>query len=181
MQSMQSSTSQIGTPCHLRLVHPADESFIFNSYVNSYGEYQLKFGRYSAIDADCYRRAIHQQLTMLIPHRDVIMACSSEDPEDSIGYVIGKDLGHACIVDYIFVKWRLRRCGIAKYLLADLGVTPEKTLLYTHQTRKVDALIKHQKGIVSYVPPGAFALLHDIKNPTQGIKTHGQNFDRTAE
>lgn len=178
---MQTSAAMTGTPCHLRSVHPADESLIFNSYVNSYGNYQLEYGRFSAIDKDCYKRAIHQQLAMLLPHRDVIIACSTDDPEIAIGYVIGKDLGHACLVDYIYVKHSVRRFGIAKYLLADLGVTPEKTLLYTHQTRKVDALIKHQKGIVSYVPPGAFALLHDIKNKTQGIKTHGENFDRTAE
>jgi hypothetical protein len=160
---MQTSAALNGTPCHLRLAHPADESFIFNSYVNSYGNYQLEFGRYSAVDKDVYKRAIHQQLTMLIPHRDVIVACSTDDPEIAIGYVIGKDLGHAVLVDYVYVKHPVRRYGIANYLLADLGVTPEKTLLYTHQTRKVDVLIKHQKRIVSYVPPGSFTLFRALE------------------
>lgn len=150
-------------PCHLRSAHSADEAFIFNSYINSYANYQLSHGQYTAINGDVFKRAIHQQLAEILPHRDVIVACAVDDPEIAIGYAIGIDLGDAIIVDYCYVKHPLRRFGVARYLLSDLGVTPGKTLLYTHETRKVQYLIKHQTGHVSYVPAGSIGNMLDIK------------------
>lgn len=170
---MSISALKTATACHLRLAHANDESFILNSYVNSYANYQLKYGHYFALNGDVFKRAIHQQISITIPHRDVVVACSTEDPEIAAGYVIGKDLGHSILLDYCYVKDHLRKLGIAKQLLADLGVTPEKPLLYTHQTQKVECLIKHQKGLVSYVPPGSFTLMHELSKHER--EQHGQS------
>ena len=96
---------------------------------------------------------MHAVAQKLLTERQVLIACSAEDPDDNIGFIVGIDSPSATIVDYVYVKHDLRRLGVARLLLLRLGVRSEKPLFYTHETRKVKHLIKDHKAMCSYIPP----------------------------
>jgi predicted GNAT family acetyltransferase len=135
----------------IREYQPADESFVFSSWLNSY---QKNSPATEAISKYVFFKFHHPILTRILKREttEVTIACLKDDPEVVIGYLaIEKLETPPAIIHFCYVKSAFRRMGIARKLMESSDLNPNECH-YTHHTHPVDWWISRMFPKLSYNP-----------------------------
>lgn len=128
----------------LRQMTQNDFPFISNSYLKSY-----RYGPETKhLINEIYYDVYLEKLNNMISSGDVTVACSDEDPDQILGYLISGSTHGVSIVHFIYVKHLFRRMSVAKTLLQ--SKVPEfgiKMTICTHTARHFTALREKYKLI----------------------------------
>jgi GNAT superfamily N-acetyltransferase len=121
----------------LRPATQTDFNFIANSYLKSYRDAP---GNQYLIN-QLYYDTFSQRLNYMIETGTVTVACSDEDAEQILGYLISGETHGKPIAHYVYVKRLFRQLGIAKALLeAAIPTWGTKMTLCTHTARHFNEL-----------------------------------------
>lgn len=124
----------------LRAFESADTAFLFSSWLKSYRDAPAVAG----IPNSLYYAGQHALIERLLGQSAVIVACSSEDPSQIMGYGVGRlsngPTGHAAL-HWLYVKHPFRGFGIAKAIEGAL-VAGATTVSYTHRVKACDRLMR---------------------------------------
>lgn len=130
----------------LRLNTPADESFIYDSWLKSYQEQNRDFKR---MGIRTYYAGYKKILMGILDSALVVIACNPDDKDQIYGFIVAE--ADADIVHYLYVKYTFRKLGIARRLL--LNVHPElreKPLIHTFANPISDK--KQSEYLLTYNP-----------------------------
>lgn len=120
------ATASIRDEVSLRPATQADLNFILSSWVKSYREHA------GDMPGPIYYEGQRNLVTTLLQRCGATIACDPDDPSAIFGYVVSEKRGPVVVVHYVYVKHTLRRLGIARQLLAEVGA---RGCHYTHQTK----------------------------------------------
>ncbi len=124
-----------------------DFNFIANSYLKSYRDAPATKHLINQIYYDLYK----DKLTYMLENSDVTVACSDEDADQILGYLISSEIHGKPIVHYVYVKHLFRQMGVAKALLtAMVPKWGQGMVICTHTARHFDELRAKYKLI--YTP-----------------------------
>lgn len=128
-------------------------AFIFNSWLKSFHAAPAA----KAILPAIYFDAQHKLIEALLKRCTVLVACSSADSTQLMGYVVVEHMQEVPVLHYAYVKHAFRGLGIAKMLMQNAAVTGNG--FYTHRTDAAIKLFdKRQSGLV-YNPYLAYGVL----------------------
>ena len=131
---------------NLRQANQNDFNFVANSYLKSYRHGPETKHLINDIYFDVYK----ERLNKMLDSGQVTVACSPEDPDQILGYLI-HGLAHGkSVLHYIYVKHTFRRLGVARALLA--ATIPEfgmRMTMCTHTARRFNDLRDKYKLIYS--------------------------------
>lgn len=128
----------------LRQANPNDFNFVANSYLKSYRYSPETKHLISQIYYDMYK----ERLKNMLASGEVTVACSDEDPDQILGYIIAGTVHGKPLVHYVYVKHVFRKMGVAKALL--LAVVPgwgTRMVICTHTARRFTELREKYKLI----------------------------------
>lgn len=115
---------------------PADRNFILASWLRG-----LYYGStwFSEIPKGIFMANYHNVLERILSHTATVIkiACLRDEPETILGYSVYREGAGICALDYVFVKSRWRRIGIARDLV------PVNMQYCTHLT-KLGKVLKPQ-------------------------------------
>lgn len=139
---------------NLRPATANDFNFIANSYLKSY-----RYGPETKhLISDIYFDVYKERLNHMIDTSQVLVACSPEDEDQILGYVIhGKAHGKS-VLHYVYVKHFMRNTKIAKTLLsAAIPELGKSMVICTHTSRNFTEMRDKYKLIYNsdYAKPGA--------------------------
>jgi GNAT superfamily N-acetyltransferase len=136
-----------------RLPRQEDVSFITHSWLRSTKLAVDKDIAYEAYYGD-YKKLISKRLAS---SAKILVACSIEDPDFIIGFAVYDDN----VVHYIYVRYALRRQGIAKSLLSK--VKADKKEYISHKPLWWSKDYRYKK-IFKYNPYAFFLERNEIEN-----------------
>lgn len=133
-----------------RPAEPDDESFIVSTWSRAYKESPWA----GMIAAEDWAAVMHVQIRKVLQRRDArtIIAYESDDPSFFYGWICGDTEGSwvtdrgrrwfdpSPVVFFCYVKESYRRAGIARGLLAALGVDPRRRFFFTCWTPMLDKI-----------------------------------------
>lgn len=125
---------------------PADRPFVIATWSSSY-----KSSPYAGIlFTDDYATVMHATINRVLdrPETTTLLACDRDDRDFLYGYIVG-ELADTPIIHYAYVKTPYRRSGIARGLLAAIGVNALGRFVYTSKTEIV-------KDLASKMPRARF-------------------------
>lgn len=137
----------------IRKGRPSDAPLLVNSWLKSFNEQLRSFDRRSG-----YWQAHKALIANLLeqPSARVYVACREDDDDKIVGYVVG-EVGHDCIIHFVYVKKAFRRAGVGDGLISRLRsdgpgmakvVCTHEGEMWTGQKRRSRAW--------SYAPRGIF-------------------------
>jgi GNAT superfamily N-acetyltransferase len=92
----------------------------------------------------------HKLITELMAHPGVsfLVACSSNHPDQIVGWAAGSLMDGVLVLHYVLVKQTFRRLGVAARLVEKMGqlATVEGLVLCTHLSRDGWAIVKARPG-----------------------------------
>ncbi len=103
-------TSILVPPVVFREAQPADQGFIFNSWLKSFrANSEWAHAMPAQIYYDNHKRVVAQ----LLHDSSVLVAANPDDPDQIFGYVVYQPtLGHVAVLHWLYVKHTYRRLGI---------------------------------------------------------------------
>ncbi len=130
----------------LRQATQNDFNFIASSYLKSY-----RFGPETKhLINDIYYDVYKDKLNQMLETGSVTIACSDEDPDQILGYLISGQVHGRSILHYVYVKHLFRHLGVAKTLLqATIPGWGVRMTLCTHTARRFADLRDKYKLVYS--------------------------------
>jgi len=120
---------------------PEDLPFVLNSWVESYG---VGSPMTVHIPKSIFYPAQRMMIMRLMRDlHDLRIACLADDPAVIVGFIMAR---HRNVLDYIYVKEHFRRMGVARAMVADLGIDMNDCLC-THHTYKSIMLAPKWRGL----------------------------------
>lgn len=137
-------------------VADSDHNFILSSWLKSF--HGSKFA--GSLAADVYWTAYGETIRRLLADPDikVTVACTTDDADQILGYIVHADSARAPVVHYLYVKQTFRRLGIARQLMNKV-LADRKYFAYSFRTPAVAYL------------PAAYSAQYDPK-ATRRIGNH---------
>lgn len=127
----------------LRASDPSDVPFIYSSWLKSYRDAPAVAG----IPNGIYYAGQHALIERLLERSTVVVACSSDDPQQIMGYGVGEILAPStAVLHWLYVKHTFRGFGIAKALEGTL-VHKAATVFYTHRVKSCDRLMRSRSHV----------------------------------
>ena len=123
----------------LRQVETADLPFIYNSWLKSYRDAPAVAG----IPNTLYYQGQHALIERLLKDSVVVVACSSDDPSQIMGYGVGEvqPSPGRTVLHWLYVKHPFRGFGIMRSLEGAL-VNKASQVFYTHRVKSCDRLMR---------------------------------------
>lgn len=116
----------------IREVRPSDINFIYATWLRSF-RYGSTLGK--SLTNTVFFFEYNKVIDNLLSKSTVLVACLENDEEIVFGYIVYEE----DIIHYVFIKESFRQMGIAKMLVKQFLVLPDKC---THETFIADAIIK---------------------------------------
>lgn len=122
-----------GTLWDIRPMVDADTSMIYNSWLKSNRDAAF----YKGVPSSVYYAEYHNliQYTLSKPSVGVLVACTKDDPDQIVGYLVGEILDGTLTVHWTYVKQPFRGFGVAKALIDEAKTVPHKQVCYSTKTR----------------------------------------------
>jgi len=123
---------------------PADEAFIFSTWLKSY-KHSSRFAQ--PITPKIFFARHHKivERILAMPQTQVIVCASKEDQNTILGY-LAFTAGPRPIVHFCYVKVPFRKMGIAKGLFDDANIALENAV-YTHRMEDLDWVERKYPGL----------------------------------
>lgn len=128
-----------------------DRAYITHTWLHThrhFGDWHVRMDR--EVYMRCHRLVVHR----LIEAHATLVAYDPEDPRVILGFLCGDNYASAPVVHFIYVRDRLRRFGVAKALMLELGWVTSAPIIATHWTSAVKSL--QQQRPIMFNPYYAF-------------------------
>lgn len=123
-------------PAIIRPAIPADEAFVFDSWLNSYRNSPFSKNIRTTLYFEEHRKLIQR----ICAKATVICAVNPEDGNHIYGWACAEPEHPLPVIHYVFVKDLYRGFGVARLLIRELKVSSK--FAYTH-----DSGVRHEGGI----------------------------------
>lgn len=122
----------------LRAYRDEDIPFIYNSWLKSYRDAPSM----ATIPNTLYYAGQHGLIETLLERSHVVVACSSEDPSQIMGYIVYEaPRPDSSVIHWAYVKHPFRNFGVAKAL--EGAATANRTnVRYTHRVKVCERLLR---------------------------------------
>ncbi len=122
-----------------RAATPEDLRFVVSAWSSSFKASHFAGMLYT----DDWAAVMHPTIERLIARAGTrtIVAFDRARPGFIFGFIAGDTSGPEAVVHYVYVKEPYRLEGIARRLLAELGISPDQRFTYTYRTGIVRRLI----------------------------------------
>jgi len=115
-------------PIVIREATVDDAPFIFNSWLKSYKD--SDFAR--RVPNIIYFAEHHKLIEGLLSHCSIYVACSEEDSNQILGYIVASSFTGTPIIHYIYIKHSFRKLGLATQLISSLSLNKSNMIAVTH-------------------------------------------------
>ena len=110
----KSTNIKLAVPVKFRQADETDVSFIFSSWLKSFKAHA------GPIKSVVYYEYQHRKIVQLLQRRFVTIACSPDDIEQIIGYMVHENINGVFVAHYAYVKNSFRKLGVLQPLMAEL-------------------------------------------------------------
>lgn len=121
----------------IRSPHQADAAFVISSWLSSHQEHWKPF-----VTAPTFNRSYRPFVEKCLSTSTILIAALEDEPDTILGYIVFKDN----VIHYIYVKYPLRRQGLARKLITEAedrsGVSFTKATHYPLWLPKKDDAFK---------------------------------------
>lgn len=150
--------NQTKLPVKIRAATDADISFIFNSWLKSF----KPFGAVCAhVQDSIYFHNHHKLIERILQRTTPIVACSVEDENDIMGYIVVEVIEGTYCYHYVYVKKPFRNLGICNALIAEFKkFHPDTAAVYTHHINQDNQSHSRAKNSVVNRIAGKYALIY---------------------
>lgn len=89
----------------------------------------------------------HKVLEEVIPRSIVLVACADDNPDQILGWICAETVnGPALVIHYVYVKYAMRKWGIAKQLVQLLQASEQPVAVFhTHRTKAGKSIVLDKK------------------------------------
>ena len=152
------------TPVRIRLAVENDVNYIVKTWREVYGQDSLWAKRMDRHVYHSFHRKICEEL---LRTATTAVACNNDDPTHILGFMVGERLRGALTMHFAFVRYELRKWGVAKLMLTEVfGHQAGEPIVSTHWTHVCDDL------------PAAYRLVY---NPYVLFKQFRERFDGSRD
>lgn len=104
---------KLAVPVKFRPADETDVSFIFSSWLKSFKAHA------GPIKSVVYYEYQHRKIVQLLQRSYVTIACSPDDTEQIIGYVVHEEINGVFVAHYAYVKNSFRKLGVLTQLMRE--------------------------------------------------------------
>jgi GNAT superfamily N-acetyltransferase len=125
---------------------PADRAFMVSTWSRS-----TKLSHSAGlISSESWPTVMHREYNLALDRDDAraLIACERDDPDYFYGWVAGDTSGRVPVLFFVYVKEPFRRAGIARQLLAAIGIDPSQYFVYVSRGSSYPQLasrVRHAK------------------------------------
>jgi GNAT superfamily N-acetyltransferase len=107
---------------------PADRPFLVSTWSRS----TKLMHSAGLISSESWPGVMHPELERILDRDDAtaLIACERDDPDYFYGWVAGDTSGRVPVLFFVYVKEPYRRTGVARRLLAAIGIDPSQYFIY---------------------------------------------------
>jgi GNAT superfamily N-acetyltransferase len=120
--------TQVGT----RRMLKRDRKFVIDAWLKNYNA--TGYGLYG-MDTEVMLRCHRVIIDRLLNTYTTVVAYDPQDTRVILGFLCGDMYPSSALVHYAYVRKDLRRQGIGRLMMHNLGWTEDKPIMSTHQTR----------------------------------------------
>lgn len=118
---------------HIRLANDDDRPFLLDSWAKSTRDEPWA----GCIPNNMYMAVLQESVRQLVARgMHILIACNPERESQIVGWLaVEKGRDAERVVHMLYCKRAFRRMGIARLLLAQVGLKPDDPFVYTYRTR----------------------------------------------
>jgi len=110
-----------------RLMAPADEGFVYSSWLKSYRNSPMASNLNNDVYYDNHKKIVQNTLENAV----TMILCASDDEDHILGFICF-EATNLNIIHYIYIKYSYRKMGLTKFLLDTLSDISDSTTIITH-------------------------------------------------
>lgn len=123
----------------LREATEKDVPFIFSAWLKSFRNNPWV----KTAPNPVYYKYQHELIERLLSRSSVVVACSEEDSDQILGFMVFEERGGCNVVHYVYVKQPYRKLQIASQLLS----VPQRIDFYSHCNGKIHPKLKDSGAV----------------------------------